>query len=225
MKILLAEDDERLGKVIHHLLEKELHQVDWVKNGKDAYDYATFSTYDVLILDWMMPQISGIEVCRKLRNKRYQGVILLLTAKDTLEDVVSGLNAGADDYVIKPFQFEELLARIRALSRRIQQRFEQSLQLGNLTLHLDAHLITLKDKQIEVTKKEYQLLEILLRNKNQVISREQIVDYIWGFDTEISDNALDALIKLVRKKIDEQDKPSKIKTIRGVGYKMSEPNV
>lgn len=225
MKILLAEDDERLGKIIHHLLERELHQVDWVKNGRDAYEYTTISSYDVIILDWMMPEMDGIEVCRKLRNDGYQGSILLLTAKDALDEIVTGLDAGADDYLIKPFEFEELLARVRALFRRKKQPFQQILSLGNLSLDLGSHVIKLGDDTIELTKKEYQLLEILLRNTNQVLSREQLIDYVWGFDAHITDNSLDALVKLVRKKIDKKNSPSKIKTIRGVGYTMCEPHV
>lgn len=225
MKILLAEDDERLGKVICHLLGRESYQVDWVKNGRDAYEYATLSSYDVMVLDWMMPKMDGIEVCRKLRNDGYQGTILFLTAKDALEEVVTGLDAGADDYLIKPFEFEELLARVRALFRRKKQPFQQVLSLGNLSLDLGSHVIKLGDETIELTKKEYQLLEILLRNKNQVLSREQLIDYVWGFDAHITDNSLDALVKLVRKKIDEKNRPSKIKTIRGVGYTMCESHV
>ncbi|MBA4537365.1 response regulator transcription factor [Bacillus aquiflavi] len=225
MNILLAEDDERLGKILHHLLQKELNNVDWVKNGSDAYDYATYSPYDVLVLDWMMPKISGIDVCNRLRKEGFQGGILILTAKDDLGDIVTGLDSGADDYVVKPFEFEELYARIRALSRRKEKRFEQVLQLNNLSLHLDSHLVMKDGEQIDLTKKEYQLLEVLMRNKEQVLTREQLIETIWGFDADISDNALDALIKLVRKKIDRHDEESFIQTVRGVGYKMRDKNV
>jgi DNA-binding response OmpR family regulator len=225
LNILLAEDDERLGKLIHHMLKKELHLVEWVKNGNDAYDFARLTDYDVLILDWMMPGKSGIEVCKQMRKNGYQGGILFVTAKDTIEDMVLGLDSGADDYIIKPFQFEELLARLRSVSRRMDKVFEETLQLGDLKLNLTNHIATKKDIPIDLSKKEYHLLELLLRNKNQVISREILFEKVWGFDTFVSENALDTLVKLLRRKIDTPEEPSMIQTVRGIGYLMRDKNV
>ncbi|MGJ7919671.1 response regulator transcription factor [Neobacillus sp. LXY-4] len=225
MNILLAEDDERLGKLIHHMLKKEMHQVDWVKNGQDAYDYGSLSQYDVLLLDWMMPGKSGIEVCKQLRKKGYKGGIIFITAKDALEDMVLGLDSGADDYIIKPFQFEELLARLRAVSRRKEKQIEEILQVGQLKLNLTTHTATKNQQPIDLSRKEYHLLELLLRNKNQVMSRTILFEKIWGFDTFVSENALDTLVKLLRKKIDTPRTPSIIQTVRGIGYMVRDCDV
>ncbi|WP_232696016.1 response regulator transcription factor [Brevibacillus daliensis] len=220
MNILFAEDDESLGKLISHLLKKEFCRVDWVRDGMAAYDYALCTDYDFIVLDWMMPKLSGIETCRRLRKKGYKGGILFLTAKDSIEDVVAGLDSGADDYLIKPFKFEELAARLRALSRRTEKPFEEILFYGDLQLNLNTHIVKRNGQLIELSKKEYELLELLLRNKHQILTREVLLERIWGFDVEITENALDALVKLVRKKIDQSGQPSLIKNVRGVGYKL-----
>lgn len=191
-----------------------------VKDGQNAYDYASFTDYDVIILDWMPPEMSGIEVCKRLRENGYNGGILFLTAKDSVEDVVEGLDSGADDYLIKPFKFEELVARLRALSRRVDKPFENVLSAGDLELNLNTHEVKRNGKVIELSKKEYELLELLLRNKHQVLPREVIIERIWGLDADVTNNALDALVKLLRKKVDEPGKPSIIKNVRGVGYKL-----
>lgn len=225
MKILLAEDDERLGKHVQYMLKQDNNQVDWVKNGQDACDYAMLSSYDVIILDWMMPQKDGIDACKYLRKNGYQGGIVMLTAKDALDDIVHGLGIGADDYMIKPFEFKELLARVSALSRRKMKRFEQVLMTGGLSLDIDTRVVKKHHQTIELTRKEYQLCEFLMRNKGIVLTREQLIEYIWGYDTAVSDNALDALVKLLRKKIDVKNDPSVIENIRGVGYKMSDHDV
>ena len=175
-------------------------------------------SYDLIILDWMMPILNGIETCEILRKTGYKGGILFLTAKDSLEDVVKGLDSGADDYLIKPFKFEELAARIRALSRRTEKPFEEVLSVDDLHLNLNTHVVKRNGQVLELSKKEYELLELLLRNKHQVLTREIIIDRIWGFDVDITENALDALVKLVRKKVDQPGKPSIIKNVRGVGY-------
>ncbi|WP_066061900.1 response regulator transcription factor [Neobacillus soli] len=225
MNILLAEDDVRLGKLVTHLLQKEFHRVDWVKNGRDAYDNARIYTYDVIILDWMLPRENGLSVCKRLRDKGVQSGILFVTAKDANEDIISGLDSGADDYIVKPFEFKELLARIRAVSRRKEKPLEEVITIGNFTLHLNTHELIGKDSLIDLTKKEYQFLEILMRNHNQVITREMLFEKLWGFDTEVSENALDALVKLVRKKIDLPGTPSFIQNVRGIGYKVRHTDV
>lgn len=224
MNILFAEDDETLGKMVFHLLKKAYSRVDWVKDGETAYDYATTTDYDILILDWMMPGLSGLELCKRLRQEGFKGGILFLTAKDSVSDVVTGLDAGADDYLIKPFKFEELKARLRALSRRTEKPFEEVLSFGDLELNLNTHVVKRAGEVIELSKKEYELLELLLRNKHQILTRETIIERIWGYDVDVTDNALDALVKLVRKKVDMPGKPSIIKNIRGVGYKLREKN-
>jgi len=225
MNILLVEDDERLGKLLLHLLTKEFSKVDWVKNGKDAYDYSLFNPYDIIILDWMLPKMDGIEVCKAVRERSYQGGILFMTAKDSVEDVITGLDWGADDYIIKPFEFRELMARLRALSRRKPKIFEEVIEKDGLKLNLTTHSVSRDENIIELSRKEYQLLEILMRNPKQIITRELLFDKIWGFENDVSDNALDALIKLVRRKIDLPGRPSLIQNVRGVGYKMRDLDV
>ncbi|QCJ43007.1 response regulator transcription factor [Bacillus sp. S3] len=220
MNILLAEDDVRLGKLVSHLLENEYHRVDWVKNGKDAYDHARIFPYDLIILDWMLPGENGQSVCKRLREKGNQSGILFVTARDANEDIISGLDSGADDYIIKPFEFNELLARIRAISRRKEKPLEEVISIGNFSLNLNSHVLKRKDSVIDLTKKEYQFLEIVMRNHNQVITREVLFERLWGYETEVSENALDALVKLVRKKIDLPGEPSFVQNVRGIGYKV-----
>lgn len=225
MNILLAEDDERLGKLVKHLLNKQFYHVDWVKNGKDAEEFASHFEFDVIILDWMMPQKDGITVCRNLRQKGIKSGILFVTAKDAKGEIIKGLDSGADDYIIKPFEFDELLARIRAISRRKQMPLEETIILADFVLNLTTHELKRKDEIIDLTKKEFQFLEILFRNRNQVITREVLFERIWGFDSDVSENALDALVKLVRKKIDLPGSPSLIQNIRGIGYKVRNQDV
>ncbi|MEH7076784.1 response regulator transcription factor [Neobacillus drentensis] len=225
MNILLAEDDVRLGKLVAHLLQKEFNRVDWVKNGRDAYDNACILTYDLIILDWMLPGQDGLTVCKRLRQKGIQSGILFVTAKDANQDIISGLDSGADDYIVKPFEFNELLARLRAISRRKEKPLEEIISLADLTLNLNTHVIKRNNTTIELSKKEYHLLELLMRNQNQIMTRELLFEKLWGFETEVSDNALDALVKLVRKKIDVPGKPSLIQNVRGIGYKVRHSNV
>lgn len=225
MNILLAEDDVRLGKLMSHLLKKEFHLVDWVKNGGEAYNYACLTDYDVIILDWMLPGESGLSVCRRLREKGNQSGILFVTAKDGSEDIITGLDSGADDYIVKPFEFSELLARIRAISRRKGKPLEEIIRFEDFTLNLTTHELSRNGTVIELTKKEYQFLEILLRNHNQVMTREILFEKLWGYDSEVTDNALDALVKLVRKKVDKAGQPSMIQNVRGIGYKVRNSHV
>ncbi|MBD8007524.1 response regulator transcription factor [Bacillus norwichensis] len=219
MKILLAEDDSRLGKVLCHMLVKQGHQTDYVQNGQDALDYSFITSYDVIILDWMMPKVNGLDACAQLRHHGYQGGIIILTAKDEPDDIITGLDYGADDYIVKPFKMEELLARLRALSRRREKPFEQELKAGNIVLDIASHRLLRNNEKIELTRNEFQFLEYLFRNKGRVLTREQIIERIWGYDSDVTDNALDALIKLVRKKVDIKGKLSVIQNVRGIGYK------
>ncbi|WP_397539679.1 response regulator transcription factor [Rummeliibacillus pycnus] len=225
MKILIAEDDMRLLKNIVFMLKKERYLVDGVENGVEALEQAFIEEYDLIILDWMMPKMDGITVCQELRKNGYEGGILMLTARDDAQDVVQGLDMGADDYLIKPFKMQVLLARIRAILRRKNKPIEQIIQLQSYELHVDARALFKNHEKIELTKNEFLLLEYLFINKGRILTREQIYDQIWGYDEEVSNNALDALVKLVRKKIDDGEQPSLIQTVRGIGYKLRDAYV
>jgi DNA-binding response OmpR family regulator len=219
MKILLAEDDLKLGKLIVRMLTKEMYSVDWVTDGEDAYDYASSTTYDVVIFDWMLPSISGIEASQRLRTSGYEGAILMLTARDTLEDRVAGLDSGVDDYLVKPFEFKELFARIRALSRRMFVPIEQEIvKISDMVIDLRNHRVRCEDRVLSLTPKEFQLLELLVRNRNQVLPKEMIIERVWGYDREASSNTLEACMKLLRKKLDPLGEKKYIRTVRGVGY-------
>ncbi|HWR06122.1 response regulator transcription factor [Sporomusa sp.] len=226
MHVLLAEDDTKLGRLIKHMLEKSEIQVDWVVQGDMALDYATYSAYDVVILDWMMPEHTGIYVCEQLRKQGYQGAILMLTAKDALEDRVLGLDTGADDYLVKPFEFAELLARLRALSRRSSAKLQEDVvELGNLMLLRSTRSIRQGDIEVQLTSREFQLLDLLVQNKGHVVPREVILDKIWGLETDISSNNLDAYVRLLRRKINWSDANIVLQNIRGIGYKLEDNDV
>lgn len=221
MRILLAEDDGRLGRLVKHMLEKAAVQVEWAVDGDAAIDYAESSFYDVIILDWMMPGASGIEVCRHLRQHGYQGGILMLTAKDAVSERVLGLDAGADDYLVKPFEFAELLARVRALYRRSNVKLnEEILKAGTLTLNCTSRSVAHGENVIQLTVREFQVLELLMRNSGQVVPREVILDRIWGLDADVSSNNLDAYIRLLRKKVCHNQQDVELLSIRGIGYKL-----
>ncbi len=221
MNILLAEDDQKLGRLLTHMLKKEFHQVDWVTDGEAAYDYSLSFVYDVIILDWMMPKMTGQEVCAALRKEDCPSSILLLTARDSVDDRVAGLDTGADDYVVKPFEFNELFARVRALARRaIKPIQEETIKIGAVHLNKTAHTLKVNEKPVHLTYKEYHLMETLMTNAGRVVTREQLLDKIWGIDAEASDNNLDALVKLTRKKIREVKTEQVIKSVRNVGYQI-----
>ena len=222
MNLLLAEDDQRLGQLVSHLLKKkEGHRVDWVTNGEDAYEYAKDVTYDVIILDWMMPKMDGLEVCRQLRKDGYEGAIVMLTAKDAVQDRVQGLDVGADDYVVKPFEIEELQARIRALGRRSFVPLQQEvITLPGIELKRNDLVVSRDGVEVQLTPREFQLLDLLLQNRGQVLPRELILDRVWGYDSDVTKNAIDATVKLLRKKIDPPGSETLIKSVRGVGYKI-----
>lgn len=222
MLILLVEDDKRLGNLVVHMLKKEKHHVDWAQNGEDALSYAKATDYDLIILDWMMPKKDGITVCKELRETGFDGAILMVTAKDGLEDRVKGLDFGADDYIVKPFEFAELFARIRALARRVTKPLVQDeiLTAGSIKLNVVTHVVEKDGVEIQLTPKEYQLLELFLRNPNQTLPRDLLIDRIWGFATDVNSNNLDALVRLLRKKIEDDQDHQLIQNIRGVGYKI-----
>jgi DNA-binding response OmpR family regulator len=221
MNILLAEDDVTLGELIVYMLKKKAgYKVEWVMEGEDAYYYATNSHYDVLVLDWMMPNRDGVEICRHLRKQGYSGAILMLTAKDSVQDRIEGLDSGADDYLVKPFEIDELLARLRALSRRnYAPILEEEIRIQDLVLNRMSHLVRLGSEEIQLSPREFQLLDLLVQNKGQVMPREVILDRIWGYDSEVAPKTIDATVKLIRKKLKSFGKQDLLKSIRGVGYK------
>lgn len=226
MRVLLAEDDAKLGKLIKHMLDKEAMQVDWVLRGDTAIDYAIHSPYEVIILDWMMPGATGINVCDHLRKQHYQGAILILTARDAVSDRVLGLDTGADDYLVKPFEFSELLARVRALSRRSSVKLkEEVLKAGSLVLNRSTRSVELGGEEIQLTAREFQLLDLLIQNRGRVVPREVILDRIWGLDANVSSNNLDAYVRLLRKKINLPDEDVEIQNIRGIGFKLEAHDV
>jgi DNA-binding response OmpR family regulator len=222
MNILLAEDDSQLGELIVYMLKKKgNYKVEWVMDGEDAYFYATASHYDVLILDWMMPNGTGVEVCRRLRKEGHKGAILMLTAKDTVQDRIEGLDAGADDYLVKPFEIGELLARLRALSRRnYAPILEEVIEIDGLVLNRMSHEVRLGRAEVRLSPREFQLLDLLVQNKGQVLPREVILERIWGFDSEVALKTIDATVKLIRKKLEIVGKQDLLQSIRGVGYKV-----
>ena len=221
MKVLLAEDDAKLGKLIKYMLEKNDISVEWVTRGDEIYEYATYDDYDVLVLDWMMPGESGVDACRRLRENGYEKAILMLTARDAVEDRVTGLDAGADDYLVKPFEFAELLARLRALGRRSSQKIQQDVvQEGEFTLNRTAKVLKKQDQVIQLSPREFQIFDLLAQNLGIVVPREIILDRIWGLESEVSSNNIDSYVKLIRKKLDLGDGKTMIHTIRGVGYKL-----
>ena len=221
MRVLLAEDDLRLGKLIQYMLEQNEITVEWVTDGSDIYAYATYTEYDILILDWMMPGESGVDACRRLRESGYEKAILMLTARDAVEDRVTGLDAGADDYLVKPFEVAELLARLRALGRRSSQKIQQDVvQVGEFTLNRTAKVLKKQDQVIQLSPREFQIFDLLAQNLGIVVPREIILDRIWGLESEVSSNNIDSYVKLIRKKLDLGDGKTMIHTIRGVGYKL-----
>jgi two component transcriptional regulator, winged helix family len=222
MKILLAEDEVDLNNVVTRYLKKNGYSVDSVLDGEEALDYLEYGEYDLVILDIMMPKVDGFEVIKKLRDKGNHTSVLMLTARDSADDKVKGLDLGADDYIVKPFDFNELLARIRAVVRRKYGNSSNKLVIGDLILDTSEKSVTRAGKQIELTGKEYEVLEYLMQSKNRILSRDQIKEHVWDFDYEGDSNIIDVLIKNIRKKIDIEAGKQIIYTKRGLGYVIKE---
>ncbi|WP_088043109.1 response regulator transcription factor [Bacillus sp. EAC] len=218
MNILLVEDDETLGPLIQYKLKKAFHEVDWVTNVDEANSYIALGNHDVYVFDWMLPDGTGIELCQLLRKQHDYTPILMLTARDAVSDRVAGLKYGADDYVIKPFSFEELIARIEALGRRKGTSWSNdSLKVGELILNMSAHTLSIRGEEIYLRRREFQLLAYLMRHAGQILTREQIISGVWG-TAEVTPNTVDATIKLIRKKLDEVISEKYIHSYRGIGY-------
>jgi DNA-binding response OmpR family regulator len=223
MRIFLAEDEAAIAGFLKEGLEEEGFAVDLATNGRDALEMAmiNLNEYDIILLDWMMPGVSGIEICRSIRKENKDIPIIFLTAKDTVDDTVFGLEAGANDYLKKPFAFEELLARIKVLLRN--KTGEQTIfQTGDIVLDTDAHIVTKNGQAIELTQKEFALLEYLLRNKGKVSRRSRIIEKIWDIHFDKDTSVIDVFINSLRKKLDTKGKESFIQTIRGVGYRVND---
>jgi len=222
MRILVVEDEHKIASYIKRGLEEENYAVDLVYNGRDAMDWSEATSYDFIVLDILLPGMDGISVCRGLRKQGFQTPILMLTARDSIDDRVAGLDAGADDYLIKPFSMKELLARLRALRRRSTDVLKSSvLQVADLTLDLRSHRVQRGQKTVELTAKEYAVLECLMREKECVLSRTVIAEHIWNYDTFNQSNVIDVYIRNLRRKIDDPYEKKLIHTIRGAGYSIS----
>ncbi len=223
MRLLLVEDETAISGFLKEGLEEEGFAVDVSGNGKEGLQMAmdNLDEYDILLLDWMLPGVSGIEICRTVRKENNTVPIIFLTAKDTVDDTVFGLETGANDYIRKPFAFEELLARIRVLTRP-KNGNQIIFEAGDIRLNTDVHVVTKKDKPIELTQKEFSLLEYLLLNKGKVCRRTRIIEKIWDIHFDKDTSVIDVFINSLRKKLDSPGKGSFIQTVRGVGYRVND---
>lgn len=223
MRLLVVEDEPKIAGSIKKGLEQESFAVDLAYDGESGFDLAAAENYDVIVLDLMLPKMDGTTICRRLRQEeKISTPILMLTAKGELEDKVNGLNCGADDYLVKPFAFAELLARIKALARRPKQNLNPVLQSNNLTLDTITYEVKRSNKKIKLSKKEFALVQYLLRNKGKTVSKNQIINHVWNFDDDILPNTVEVYIGYLRKKIDRSFPGQKplIHTVRGFGYKI-----
>ena len=218
MRLLVVEDEKKLNELITKKLEKEYYGVDSCFDGEEAVRYVEGTEYDAIILDIMLPKLDGFEVIKRIRAKKNKVPILLLTARDNIDDKVKGLDYGADDYLVKPFIFEELMARIRVLLRRNSGNADNIITIANLKVDLDAKTVFRDDVLIKLSGREYSILEYLIRNKGKILPRERIEDHIWNYEYEGGTNVIDVYIRYLRKKIDDGYTPKLIHTVRGLGY-------
>ncbi|MBT2286501.1 response regulator transcription factor [Paenibacillus polymyxa] len=219
MRILIAEDEVHLAEAVSQILKKNNYSVDMVHDGRSGFDYAQSGIYDLLLLDIMMPEMDGITVLKKLRSEGNHTPVILLTAKGELSDKVTGLDYGADDYIAKPFATEELLARIRAALRRKGEVVpEDGLKFGDMELNTTQLKLSVQGKEIKLNLKENELLELLIARRQAITSKEQIIEKLWGFDSEVEYNNVEVYISFLRKKLTFLNSAVRINTIRGVGY-------
>lgn len=228
MRLLLVEDEPDLGAAIKRVLNQEAYVVDWVLDGAEAWDYLEnkWTQYTLAIFDWMLPGLSGVELCQRLRDKGKLLPVLMLTARDRMEDKVVGLDAGADDYLVKPFGMTELLARLRALQRRSPQLQPRQLQVGDLTLDYGTHSVSRwhlngDEQVIPLTVKEFQLLEYFMKHPNQIVTQEQIRNQLWEIGVEPISNVVAAQMRLLRRKLAEHGISNTIETVYGMGYRLN----
>ncbi|GAA0361243.1 response regulator transcription factor [Bacillus horti] len=227
-RILIIEDEEKIARVIALELKHEGYEVEMVHSGKQGLEKAQDAKWDLILLDIMIPELNGMEVLRRLRGASIQTPVILLTARDSVFEKVSGLDQGANDYITKPFQIEELLARIRACMRsagsnHTSNKAEQSYHVADLYVDLKTRQVDRSGKDIELTPREFDLLVYLMQHKNQVLQREQILEQVWGYDYYGDTNVVDVYIRYLRKKVDAAYDPPLIQTVRGVGYSIKEP--
>lgn len=223
MRILVVEDEKRLAEVIKKGLVEEGYSVDIAYDGAEGQYMAESASYDLVILDIMLPKKDGVTICQELRIRGINTPILMLTAKDSVEDRVKGLDSGADDYLVKPFAFSELVARVRALLRREALSKASKLQVGNLVMDTLTREVWRGDKKIELTAKEYAILEYFMRHPNMVVTRTMLMEKVWDYDFEGISNVIDVYIRRLRLKLDEEGAESIIETVRGAGYRLREP--
>ena len=222
MRILLVEDEVKLAHAMKRALELQKYAVDVANNGKDGLDFAIGEDFSLIILDVMLPEIDGIEICKRIREAGIHTPVMMLTARGQISDKVTGLDVGADDYMVKPFSFEELFARIRALVRRPAQANDPVLSIKNLSLDPKTFTVKRDDRVIELSSKEFSLLEYLLRNKNAVMNKDQIIAHVWNYDSDVLPSTIEVHVKHLRDKIDVTGEESLIHTIRGRGYTIRE---
>jgi len=219
MQVLVIEDEQRMAELLRRTIEEDGHSAIVARNGQEGYEIARSSVFDVIVLDVMLPGADGITVARKLREARNQTPVLMLTARDAPSDVVKGLDAGADDYLTKPFSIDVLLARLRAVSRRGAIPRPVCLEIGAVKLDPATHTVTSAGAAVNLTPREYRLLELLMRNAGRAISRDTILESVWGFGSDVTGNTLEVFVRQLRLKVDRPE-PKLIHTVRGYGYRM-----
>ncbi|HUZ78190.1 MAG TPA: response regulator transcription factor [Chloroflexota bacterium] len=223
MRILVVEDEHRLAAILERGMEEHGHAVDLAYDGEDGLHLAEVTPYDLLVLDVMLPLMDGYTLCRRLRAEKKHMPILMLTARDAVDDRVTGLDSGADDYLVKPFAFRELMARVRALSRRDEGPKDVVLQAGDLTVNTATREVRRGDREIELPSKEYAVLEYFLRNPNRVLTRTQIAEHVWDYDCVTMSNVVDVYLGALRRKLNDTREPRLFRTIRGTGYQLRLP--
>ena len=222
VKLLVVEDEPRMLELLRRGLTEDGHNVTCASDGSEGWELAQAYEFDAVVLDVMLPKMNGVELAKRLRKERIATPVLMLTAKDSVPDIVRGLDAGADDYLTKPFSFNELMARLRAIQRRATSRSENRLQVGDLILDPESREVSRAGIPISLTRTEYSLLERLIYRAGKVVPRHTLIESVWGFDREIEDNTLDAFVRLLRQKVDREGLPKLILTVRGIGYMIRE---
>jgi DNA-binding response OmpR family regulator len=219
-RVLIIEDEEKMARMLARVLREEGHVAETAGDGRTGLSRALEDTFDLLVVDWMLPERSGVQIVRGLRAADIHTPVLMLTARSQVEDRVEGLDAGADDYLLKPFALPELLARVRALTRRsqVEGSAETSIRVGDVTLDPIRHVVRLRDERIDLTAKEFALLAVLMQRPGQIFSRSVLLDTVWGVPGEVSTSVVELYVSYLRKKLDREGKPSHIRTVRGVGY-------
>lgn len=224
MRLLVVEDEHKIAQAIKKGLEQESYAVDLAFDGEEGFDLASTEEYSVIILDLMLPLLDGIELCKKLRANNIHTPILMLTAKGELDDKVNGLNSGGDDYLVKPFAFAELLARVKALNRRPVHAIDSKLEVNDLTLDTNSYEVKRNNQSINLSKREFALLEYLMRHPNKILTKDQIIQNVWSYEADILPNTVEVYLGYLRNKIDKAfpDKKPLIQTVRGFGYKIGD---